>query len=319
MQSVNSQIERNIHTFINKKVVRKTIVKITPLVFTLTLSSLMVSGCLSLEPTSTTIRKPSKKGDANALLAKAKEQTQTAHTREQVLALIETYASVLEVDPENLQALSNLAQYHILLGTGYSEDIPQKKQHFRQAIIYSERIMCRNSGFKAQINAGRSLWEASETLTKNEADGMGCWTTAVFYYFKECIPDVFKIFNIQWIKRNKTLMDRIEAVDPNWNGGANYFNLGIYYLALPKNLGGDLKKSAQYLHKAESANPNKLLIPWGRAKYYHYTQKNRQGFKKDLQWVLAQDPHRPTGDPYPWKVYFQAQARDLLASIEDLF
>jgi hypothetical protein len=35
--------------------------------------------------------------------------------------------------------------------------------------------------------------------------------------------------------------------------------------------------------------------------------------------VLAQDPHRPTGDTYPWNVYFQTQARDLLASINRLF
>jgi hypothetical protein len=127
------------------------------------------------------------------------------------------------------------------------------------------------------------------------------------------------MFNSRWIKRNKTFMDRIEAVDPNWKGGANYFNLGIYYLALPKSFGGDLKKSAEYLRKAESAGPDRLLIPWGRAKYYYYHQKNRQGFEKDLKWVLTQDPRRATGDTYPWNVYFQAQARELLASIDDLF
>lgn len=272
-----------------------------------------------MEPTSTATRESSRKDGVKSLLAKAEEQTQTADTREKVLTLIGTYESILEVDPEHLQALSNVAQYHILLGTGYSDKVALKKQHFRQAITYSERIMYLNSAFKARVNAGQTLWEASEILTKSEADGMGWWTTAVFYYFKECIPDAFKIFNSRWVKRNKIFMDRIEAVDPTWKDGANYFNLGIYYLALPKSLGGDLSKSAEYLVKAKSAGPQRLLIPWGRAKYYYYNQKNRQGFEKDLEWVLSQEPHRPTGDTYPWNIYFQAQARDLLASIDDLF
>jgi tetratricopeptide (TPR) repeat protein len=288
-------------------------------VFFVGLSGLMVSGCLSLVPTSTATREPSGTDNVSALLARAEEQTRAADTREKISTLIETYESVLKVDPQHFQALSNLAQYHILLGTGYSDKVAQKKQHFRTAITYSERIMYLNGDFVARVNAGQMPWEASEALTKNEADGMGWWTTAVFYYFKECIPNAFKMFNSRWIKRNKTFMDRIEAVDPNWKGGANYFNLGIYYLALPKSFGGDLKKSAEYLQKAEAAGPDRLLIPWGRAKYYYYHEKNRQGFKKDLEWVLAQDPHRPTGDTYPWNVYFQAQARSLLASIDELF
>ena len=283
------------------------------------LSGLMISGCLSLAPPSTTTREPSTTDNVSTLLAKAEQQRQAADTREKIATLIETYESVLTVDPDHFQSLSNLAQYHILLGTGYSDRRSQKKQHYKEAIAYSERIMYLNSDFRAQIDAGQSLWKASEVLTKNEADGMGWWSTAVFYYFKECIPDAFKIFNVQWIKRNKVFLDRIETVDPNWKSGANYFNLGIYYLALPKSVGGDLKRSAEYLQKAESVGPDRLLIPWGRAKYYYYNQKDRQGFRKDLEWVLAQDPHRPSADTYPWAVYFQTQARDLLASIDDLF
>lgn len=289
------------------------------LVLFLGLSGLMISGCLSLAPTSTATREPSRTDNVSALLARAEEQRRAADTREKVATLIATYESVLKVDPEHFQSLSNLAQYHILLGTGYSDKRSQKKRHFKEAITYSERIMYLNSDFRKRINAGQTLWQASEVLTTNEADGMGWWSTAVFYYFKECIPDAFKIFNVQWIKRNKVFLDRIEAVDPDWKNGANYFNLGIYYLALPKSVGGDLKRSAEYLQKAESVGPDRLLIPWGRAKYYYYNQKNRQGFEKDLEWVLAQDPHRPTGDTYPWAVYFQTQARSLLASIDELF
>jgi tetratricopeptide (TPR) repeat protein len=205
------------------------------------------------------------------------------------------------------------------MGAAYSENPEEKKQQYRKAIAYSERIMYLNSEFKRRVSAGQTVWDASEVLTINEADGMGWWTTTVFYYFKECIPDAFKIFNSKWITRNRIIMDKLEVVSPDWNGGANYFNFGIYYLALPDAFGGSLAKSAEYLQKAESTDPKRLLYPWGRAKYFYAYQKNRQGFKKDLEWVLAQDPHRPTGDTYPWNVYFQTQARELLSSIDVLF
>jgi tetratricopeptide (TPR) repeat protein len=289
------------------------------LVFFLTLTSLLGSACLSLEPTSTATREPSRKDDLDSLLVKAEEQRQAAGTREQLSVLIKTYETVLEVDPEHKKTLSDLAQYHMLMGAAYSDNLEEKKQQFRKAIVYSERIMYLSNEFKRRVEAGQTLWEASEVLTRNEADGMGWWSTTVFYYFKECIPDAFKIFNSQWIARNKMFMDKLEMVAPGWNGGANYFNFGLYYLALPEVLGGSLEKSAEFFQKAESTGPKRLLFPWGRAKYFYYFQKNRQGFKKDLEWVLAQDPHRPTGDTYPWNVYFQTQARELLSSIDELF
>jgi tetratricopeptide (TPR) repeat protein len=289
------------------------------LVLSLMLASLLCSACLSLEPASTQTSAPSRQGDLNALLSKAQEQRRAAGSRKELRVLIETYETILEIDPEHEQTLSDLAQYHMLMGAAYPENLEEKKQQYRKAIAYSERIMYLNSEFKRRVSAGQTVWDASEVLTINEADGMGWWTTTVFYYFKECIPDAFKIFNSKWITRNRIIMDKLEVVSPDWNGGANYFNFGIYYLALPDAFGGSLAKSAEYLQKAESTDPKRLLYPWGRAKYFYAYQKNRQGFEKDLEWVLAQDPHLPTGDTYPWNVYFQTQARELLSSIDVLF
>ena len=38
--------------------------------------------------------------------------------------------------------------------------------------------------------------------------------------------------------------------------------------------------------------------------------------KEDLEWVVAQDPHM-AGNTYPWNVYFQSDARKMLAKIEN--
>ena len=90
-------------------------------------------------------------------------------------------------------------------------------------------------------------------------------------------------------------------------------------IAIPEEFGGDRQRSAEYLEIATETGPNRLLFPWGRAKYYYYTQGNRSGFESDLEWVLAQDPHAPTGDGFPWNVYFQSQARELLGAVDQLF
>lgn len=293
--------------------------KIVLILCMLAVVGLPAGGCMSLKPASTEPREPSRTGDVGSLLVLAQARVQEADTRQKLASLIDLYETALEIDPRNQRALARLAEYHVLLGAGYSDDIEQKKEHFTAAIAYSERIMYLNDTFKARVESGKSLWQASEVLTNNEVDGMGWWTTAVFYYFKECIPDVYKIFNAKWIKRNKIFMDRIEAVAPDWMNGANYFNLGIYYLAIPESFGGDLDKSAAYIEKATSTGPKRLLFPWGRAKYFYYNQKNQQAFERDLEWVLAQDPHQPTGDGFPWNVYFQSQARNLLASADELF
>jgi tetratricopeptide (TPR) repeat protein len=277
------------------------------------------SGCMTIEPEPTEALAPTRTGDADVLLISAESLAREADERGKLDRLIEVYESALAIEPANRTALRNLAQYHVLLGTGYSSDIEQKKRHFRAAIAYSERLMYLNEAFRQRVASGEAAWEASDVLTADDADGMGWWSTAVFFYFKECVPDAYKIFNAKWANRSKSFLDRIDSVAPDWQGGANYFNLAIYYLAVPEEFGGDRVKSYEYLQKAVAAGPRRLLFPWGRAKYYYYTIKDRKGFESDLEWVLAQDPHASTGDEFPWNVYFQTEARALLGSADALF
>jgi len=91
-------------------------------------------------------------------------------------------------------------------------------------------------------------------------------------------------------------------------------------LALPESVGGDMKRSASRFERARrSSGAKRLLIPWGRAKYFHRKRGDRASFTRELRWVLAQDPRAQTGDPYPWNLYFQREARQLLASVDVLF
>lgn len=281
---------------------------------------LALGGCISWDAGWTNV--PPGEGareTVDALLRRAESQVAAADTTARLEAVIATFEAVLRIEPDHPEALGKLAMYHTLLGAGHRESRGDKQAQYRQALRLGERLMYRNPRFKALVDRGEEVWDASRVLTAEEADGMGWWSTAMFYYFKECVPDIFKIFNNRWVRRNKQIMDRLSAVAPGWHGGANEFNLGIYYLALPESVGGDMKKSARYLARAENRRPDRLLVKWGRAKYFHYKRGDRDGFRRDLEWVLAQDPRVDTGDPYPWNVYFQRDARAMLGQIDELF
>ena len=277
------------------------------------------SACISWDSGWGDIPGPAGEDEVAPLLARAGQWARQADSAERLEVVVATYEAALRREPDNLEALSNLAMYRTLLGAGYREGADDKGEQYRAAIRYAERIMYRNPEFRRRVEQGQDVWDAAAVLTAAEADGMGWWTTAMFYYFKECVPGVLKIFNNRWIGRNKQIMDRLDTVAPKWHGGANYFNYGIYYLALPESVGGDMTRSARYLERARTLRPDRLLVPWGRAKYYHYKRGDRRGFERDLRWVLARDVRSPTVDPYPWNVYFQREARQLLRDADRLF
>jgi tetratricopeptide (TPR) repeat protein len=257
-------------------------------------------------------------GDIDYLLERAHEQIQQADSEEKLNALISTYEAILAIEPDHRATLTNLCSYYTLLGAGYTLDRSDKAYTYEQALRYCEQAMYLNPAFKERVDLGESLWDASIVLIAGDADAMGYWVTAVLYYFKEVVPDPLKAFDARWLTRARIVMERIEVVDPAWSGGANFFNLGIYYLATPKSMGGDLDKAEEYFAKAASSGPDWLLTPWGKAKYYYPLTGDRQAFDRDLEWVLARKPGE-AGEPYPWSIYFRKQARELQAQGDELF
>jgi hypothetical protein len=127
-----------------------------------------------------------------------------------------------------------------------------------------------------------------------------------------------KVANKDWIEWCGIFLHRIEAIDPDWGGGGVQFSLALYYGILPKSLGGDRQRSDDYLARSLEVGPEWLLNRWGRAKYFHTRDGNRLEFEEDMQWVIAQDL-RYAGGLYPWKVYFQRDAQEMLADVEKYF
>ena len=272
-----------------------------------------LSGCYSSgDPGWIGIKDLDRKGDVSGLIAQANRQIAEADTKEKLVDLIRTYEQVLEIEPANYEALWSLGRYYLLMAYGYSDSVDLKKEYYIKERQMCERGMYTNSGFKKLVDEGATIWDASSALTIREIESMYYWYTAKGNYFAECMNPVEKIFSIRDPGGTKKMIDRMMAIDPAWGGGHPYTALAMYYATLPSFMGGDLKKASEYFNKADEAGAGWLYVRFQRANLLHRKTKDREAFRKDLEWVLAQDPHKALS-PYPWNVFFQREAKKMLA------
>ncbi len=282
---------------------------------------LLVSGCMGWTPGWQSPALPQSSGDpggAAAALARAEVLFESADNAVRLRAAIAAYDEALRLAPESGGALARLAEAHLLLGAAYSGEKRDKARAFTTGIRYAEQAMALNPGFRRRVEAGDSLGEASSELGRDELRPMLLWVTGVSYYYKECLGGLEHLANFRWMLRAQEVMERMMALDPTFEHGAVPFSLAIYFIGLPTNAGRDLKRAAELLDQAVAESPTSLLTRWGRAKYLHVRTGDRAAFRRDLEWVLSQDPGA-ADSPLRWNVYFQRDARALLGQMESSF
>ena len=280
--------------------------------------ALILTQCFIYSPDWQIPESTDRETDIDGLLQEADTLVQNADNKEKLMDTITLYETVLQADPQNYKALYELGHLNLLVGDGYSTKTGEKKNFFKKALYYNEHAMYTNPLFKEQIDAGADVWEAAQVLEEKEMDLMLFWTTAVFYYYKECLGAFGQMINYKWIRRAKSMMEHLYAINPDHAGGAPYFTKALYYLSIPRSVGGNKKIAEELFAKAIEVGPDWLLNRWGRAKYFHVKMQNRDAFKQDLEWILEQDIDTMKGHP-AWKIYFMNDAKYMLAHIDDYF
>ena len=271
------------------------------------------SSCVSFKSGWETSEVNKTTGDVNKLLQIAHGIKKNANTKEQVLDLITAFKDVEKVDPQNYYALWKIGNYNMLIGAAYSTKKKDKKGYYKEAIKYCEKAMSTNEKFLEMVTNDKDITDAATALTINEIDAMGYWYTARFYYFKECLAPLGRVINTKIVIQNNSMIELIDELDPTWAGGGNYFSRGLYYIAVPEKFGGSKERAADEFDLAIKTGPDYLVNRWGRAKYLYDLVGDTVAARKDLEWVVAQDPHN-SGNTYPWNVYFQEDATSMLAA-----
>jgi hypothetical protein len=284
------------------------------------ISLLLLTGCMSWRPgwERGPISSPATADPAATLTREAADARFAGATDAAALREVaKSWAVALNAAPGDRELLTDLADVHVLYGAAWATSAGEKADWYRAGIRYAERALSTNERFRRRVEAGESVGSAVAESGSDDMRAMLLWTTGVSYMFKECLG-VQKLWQFRWMLRTREVMERMLAVEPEYGGGAVYFSLGIYNLALPPGAGRDLEKSREYLDRAVAASPTSLLTRWGRAKYYYVFMHDRDAFRRDLEWVIAQDPRTPE-NTVPWNLYFQRDARAELVRIDELF
>ncbi|GAB6083993.1 hypothetical protein JCM30471_29070 [Desulfuromonas carbonis] len=250
---------------------------------------------------------------SKALLDQAESEFATAGDAGGVRRAITAYQQVLAENPADYRALTRLSTLHILLGTAYTKGRSEQSEIFHRAMKYAERAMYTNPDFRAAVSDGTPPWEAAGSLTVREVEAIFFWVTAVQYDFKDGMSLPGKIVNIGWLQHCQKMLDCIEAVAPEFGGGGVEFARVICYYALPESMGGSKARGDEYMQQAVARGDREgwLLPRWARGKYYYEILDQTELQRQDLEWVASQDPARMR-DPYPWRIHFQENARELL-------
>lgn len=241
-----------------------------------------------------------------------------AASKSDILQMIEHFKSQTDSPADKLLAQWKIGQYYLLLGAGHAKDKKEKKAFYLESINSCEQAMYLNDEFAKAIKSGSALWDSVRLLGEEHIDAMGFWYTARCYYFKECLSPIGRIFNVKMMITNEPVIRKIDELNPNWEGGGNFLSRAIYYIAIPERFGGSKKNAAIEFEKAIEIGPNYLVNRWGRAKYLSSITKNKELYVSDLEWVLAQDSAE-CGNPHAWNVYFQNQAKIMLAETDKIF
>jgi hypothetical protein len=278
----------------------------------------MLTGCMRWQPDWPTVDPAAPLPDVEALLQTADDLAAVADNREGLQASMDAYGRVLALDPYHVRALTDMANRTILMGAAYGDSRQAKRDHFRSAMRLCERAMYTNPDFKMRVDQGVPPWEASQVLGEKDMPAMMFWSTAVLYLFKECMNLPQKVINVAWIEHMGLFLAQMTAIDPEWGGGAIQFSQSLYFGILPAVKGGDAERSQHYLAQAVAVGSPWMLSRWGRAKYFHVRNQDRQGFEADLRWVLQQEVDAP-GEAYSWRVYFRQDAQNLLDDADRYF
>jgi tetratricopeptide (TPR) repeat protein len=277
------------------------------------------TGCLAWEPGWKLAKTPAAKGDVQTLLVKAKKLADEADSKEKVQQIIDMYEEAVKIDPVNITSLNELGNYYLLQAYGYKETGEDKKASYLKVLQNTERVMYANPEFKALVDKGEPAWEACRVLKKDEMFAMFNWYLALGNCWTDCYGVLGKMINCQWPGRAKKVLERMTAVDPAWSNGNIYFCWAAFYTISPGMMGGDMKKADDNYKKAITLGPRMSNYYVVRALYFYTKQKDRKAFVEDLNRVIAIDPRKADSVQYPWAIWYQRRAQQLLKDTDTYF
>ena len=177
--------------------------------------SILITSCASLNQGWERTERTNDSEDYERRLTAVQKIENSAETKEEVAQVIAEYEGLLKPDSA-YATLAKIGNYYMLMGAGHSDKKKEKKKYYQEAIKLCEQAMLTNMEFNKAMSESKNFMEHHGLLTIDEIDAMGYWYTTRFYYFKECLSPLGRLFNTGIVRENNTVIEQIDQLDSTW-------------------------------------------------------------------------------------------------------
>lgn len=256
------------------------------LFFPVLLSSVLLSACGSIMRRATNQFADNL---TNAIL----NQDDPATVRDGVPAYLLLMDGLISGDPQNPALLLAGAKLYDAYVSGFVDDPARAQRLAARAYAYAQRALClREKGLCATLDGPFGSFQA-ELAKVNDRD------VATLYGFASAWAGKIQANTSDWnaiaaIPKVQALLERVVAIDPGYDNGGAYLDLGVLNSIRPASLGGKpAVGKADFDQALKFSGGKNQMVRVLYAQFYARLVFDQALHDKLLNEVLAADPHAP--------------------------
>ncbi|MBN21179.1 MAG: hypothetical protein CL678_07815 [Bdellovibrionaceae bacterium] len=234
------------------------------------------------------------------------------HIRSELEKALLKFKAVSKIAPEDLDSLILLSRGHFILADAHLHENSEKMKAWEKGIFWGERAMATFPGFKSKVK--ENFDEAVSVLPRSFVDAI-YWTAA---NLGSWVKDSNIATQLKYKSRIRSMIKKVEDLDPKYFYGAVNRYWGAYYAIAPFFAGGSMEKSSESFKKSFSSQNHYLGSHVLFAETYAARKGNKELFKKELEWVINADP-TVLPEIIPEQIIEQRKARAMLQNIDEYF
>ena len=213
--------------------------------------------------------------------------------RDGVPAYLLLVDGMIQGDPENVGALLAGAKLYDSYAGGFVEDGVRAQRLAERAYGYAKRALClRDKELCMALDAPFDAFQLA--LAKTNADNLD-----VLYGFASAWASRIQVNTGDWnaiadLPKLQALLSRVDAIDPNYDGGGASLYLGVVNSIRPASLGGKPEDGKAFFEKALTLSGGRnQMVRVLYAQFYARLVFDQALHDRLLNEVIAADPVAP--------------------------
>lgn len=236
------------------------------------------------------------------------------HLKSELLKAIDAYESLASSSPNDKETLVYLTRSYYLLADAHTDEEEKKMELWEIGAMWGDRAMATDETFNRMVRSGEKITDAINTLGRDYVPAI-YWTAANLGKWAK-LSSVTTQLKLK--AQITTMIERIQALAPDYFHGAIYRYWGAYYAVAPGFAGGSMAKSKKNFKLAFEQAPEYL----GSFVLYAEAYATRQGDKKDfvrkLNYVLKREIEK-NSDIRAENIIEKRKAKKMLDRMEQFF